>query len=83
MSQECEASLVLIRAETVGWSGVVYPQPRPIHAWVQPHYEDDGSQLWRVLPGQGPWSGALVMPADVEMIRQGRVVIECRELVRP
>lgn len=82
MSQELEASLVLIFAEAVGWPGGAGPQPRPTQAWVQPSYEDDGRQFWRVLPGQGFWSGALLAPIEVEIIRQGRVVIDCREMVR-
>ena len=82
MSQELEASLVLILVEAGGWPTWAGPSPGPTQAWVQPSYEDDGRQFWRVLPGQGYWSGALLAPLEVEMIRQGRVVIDCRELVR-
>lgn len=56
--------------------------PVPQQVWAQPQYEDDDRMLWRILPGQGYWSGSLLLPGEVELIRQGRVLIELREIGR-
>lgn len=83
--EEMEASLLqvggdsLLALSLLGWGGVV---SQPLLLWARPQYEDDGRELWRVLPGQGPWSGGLLLPLEVELIRQGRVAIELREMVR-
>ena len=51
--------------------------------WAQPLYDDDGRCLWRVLPGQGDCSGALLRFEEAEFIRTGKVSIELHEVVRP
>lgn len=82
-SAELEASLLLVLNDIglLHRCGDLFA-PVPKEVWAQPQYEDAGECLWRILPGQGYWSGALLAPAEVELLRQGRVVIECRELVR-
>lgn len=81
---EMEASLLQVAGDSqlmvTVMGGVKAPQPMLL--WGRPQYEDDGRELWRILPGQGPWSGGLLLPLEVELIRQGRVAIELREMVR-
>ena len=82
---ELEASLLQVVSDNcqlvaqVSWG---LKANQPILLWCSPQYEDDGRELWRILPGQGPWSGGLLLPMEVELVRQGRVAIELRELVR-
>lgn len=82
--EELEASLLLVLADSLLVHALLggVTTPRPLLLWAHPQYEDDGRELWRILPGQGPWSGGLLNPMEVELVRQGRVAIELREMVR-
>lgn len=82
--EELEASLLLVLEDSLlvhALRGAVV-SPQPLLLWGRPQYEDDGRELWRILPGQGPWSNGLLNPMEVELVRQGRVAIELREMVR-
>lgn len=82
--EEMEASLLLVLADSLLVQAMLGggTTPRPLLLWGRPQYEDDGRELWRILPGQGPWSGGLLNPMEVELVRQGRVAIELREMSR-
>lgn len=81
---EMDASLLQVAGDSqlVGEVMGGAKAPQPLLLWARPQYEDDGRELWRILPGQGSWSGGLLLPLEVELIRQGRVAIELREMVR-
>ena len=55
--------------------------PKPLLLWGRPEYDIAGRAWWRLLPGQGPWSGGLLLPLEAELVREGRVAIELREMV--
>ena len=82
--EELEASLLLVLPDSLLVHALLggVTTPRPLLLWAHPQYEDDGRELWRILPGQGPWSGGLLNPMEVELVRQGRVAIELREMLR-
>ncbi len=81
---ELEASLLQVARDSQLVVEVMHGVKAPplMLLWGRPQYEDDGRELWRILPGQGPWSGGLLLPMEVELVRQGRVAIELREMVR-